>query len=329
MLITLSSTSNAIEIVPECSCNCDTIVEGTVQYSNQTVPIFLELNQTESVSISTCDSDFDTFIHLHRADTDLEYQSIGFYDENICGPSSADDYRFNEEVHEELEEGLYRFDIGPVSAADLGAARVVVTLTTCPEDEDEGEWDLEEEYFEDADNWVYPVVISVVVVGSMCIGFFGVIYCCDHLCGDGDGRQRASTDDEDEHGGGHSTSESSHSEFSINDWTPLVGRWVAVRWSGSAKPGGDPDPEQDEAIIVVRRRSLSAVKVSFPNRGDGEEMRFTMKSAVCAQATNGPTETFEMNYEKEAGELVFVFGYRQEGTIVYKRQSHDSDDSDD
>ena len=302
-LFAFTSLTVASELVnlddrPECGCTCDEIIEGNLNDPNEAISILFVLNGTgpTSVSIDTCDSDFDTYIELFNKDHDFVYQSIAHYDENRCGPSFGSlRYMFNEQLSTNLVQGEYRIDIGSASLEEGGAYRVRITYDACDHDGNN----------DDAGTSI-PTVLIVFLSVFLC-WLLGLLKAIKNW--------RAEMVAQNDPDGGTDPDED----------TPLVGRWIAVNWSGGAKPGGDPDPQNDEKIVVVKlllrynRNSQNRLTVQFENRGMDKDL-YTMTDANHATYKDDG-ETFEMSYDPDSKKLIFEFGYRQHGTIVYERNS--------
>jgi len=91
---------------------------------------------------------------------------------------------------------------------------------------------------------------------------------------------------------------------------PLLGTWEAVEWSPSAKRGGDPDPTNDEKIVIITANSVVfPAGTTFP--------RWTLTNAQCGHFTTADQESVAMNVEGDR--LTVEFGYAVPATITYRR----------
>ena len=276
-------TTNALEygIInnTECSCDCESIYEGNLANYNEAISIFFELNTTTAVWISTEWSEFDYYVELFKADSDMLYQSIGCFD---------DPNAHHEDVQTKLEQGSYRIDIGSASGEDQGAFRVVVTLDTCFDGEKGGAFPA----------WVIGVIVFFCALPCVVLLATAVEHILRRI-------------------------------LRYGEKTELLGRWIAIKWTGDAKPGGNLDPEKEEAVVVVTTRSCYQIGVSFPNRSMDEDV-FDIPREINRAFLETETKRMTMGLYDDGLTLEWLSkGYDEnnenkiKGTITYERDDRE------
>lgn len=110
--------------------------------------------------------------------------------------------------------------------------------------------------------------------------------------------------------------------------TELLGRWIAIKWTGDAKPGGDLDPENGEAVVVVTTRSCYQIGVSFPNRGMDEDV-FEIPRQINRAFLETETKRMTMGLYDDGLTLEWLSeeieehdeskDYKMKSTITYER----------
>ena len=95
--------------------------------------------------------------------------------------------------------------------------------------------------------------------------------------------------------------------------SPLIGKWTASKWSGSARKGGDPDPFNDEKVVVV-----SKDVVKFPKGTTFENLRILADNRQGVISTPDQ-ETISLKHDRKNDRLFVEFGYDEPATIIYDR----------
>ena len=94
--------------------------------------------------------------------------------------------------------------------------------------------------------------------------------------------------------------------------SPLIGKWTAIKWSGNATNGGDPDPYNDEKIVFVAKDV-----VRFPTGTSFTNWNLTDNDQGVIITPD--QETVNLRYDKKNNQLVIEFGYDKPATIIYER----------
>ena len=94
---------------------------------------------------------------------------------------------------------------------------------------------------------------------------------------------------------------------------PLLGRWIAVEWNKGAEKGGDPDPINDENIILITANSITFPKQPLPC----DSQNWTLINGHSAHFTTSDNEMISLNLEGDR--LTVVFDYKKPATIIYQR----------